>query len=70
MNTPDNDENWIAAEKALETARRLPGGRERIEALKHAGRLRFDADRKRREREREPDVGQPGPPSEFTKRTG
>ena len=47
MMTSDSDEDWKAAEKALEAARRLPGGAARIEALRHAGRLRFDADRKR-----------------------
>jgi hypothetical protein len=47
MKTLDDDEDWKAAEKALEAACRLPGGSERIEALKHAGRLRFYADRKR-----------------------
>jgi hypothetical protein len=44
----DNDDaDWKAAEVALEAARRLPAGAERIEALRRAGRLRFDADRKR-----------------------
>jgi hypothetical protein len=47
MVTSDEDADWKAAEAALEAARRLPGGAARIEALKHAGRLRFDADRKR-----------------------
>ena len=43
----DNDEDWIAAQKALEAACRLPVGRDRIEALKHAGRLRLYAHKKR-----------------------
>jgi hypothetical protein len=43
----DNDEDWKAAEKALEKACRLPVGRDRIEALKQAGRLRFYAHNKR-----------------------
>jgi hypothetical protein len=43
----DNDEDLIAAEKALEAARRLPVGGARIAALKHAGRLRFYAHKKR-----------------------
>jgi hypothetical protein len=47
------DQAWAEAEKALEAARSLPGGSERIEALKRAGKLRFDADRMRRFRERE-----------------
>jgi hypothetical protein len=45
---PDtSDEDWDAAEAALEAARRLPAGAERFEALKKAGQLRFDADRKK-----------------------
>ena len=47
MNESDNDEDWAAAEKALEAACRLPGGKDRIEALKHAGRLRSYAIKKR-----------------------
>jgi len=43
----DNDEDWKAAKKALAAACRLPVGRDRIEALKHAGRLRFYAHKKR-----------------------
>jgi hypothetical protein len=35
---------WKAAEAALEAARQLPAGIERCEALKKAGKLRFDAD--------------------------
>jgi hypothetical protein len=42
-----DDEDWIAAQKALEAACRLPVGRDRIEALKQAGRLRFYAHKKR-----------------------
>ena len=38
---------WKAAETALEAARQLPVGVERFEALKRAGKLRFDADIKR-----------------------
>ena len=51
MMTSDEDDDWKAAEAALEAACRLPGGAERAEALKHAGRLRFDADKKRLARE-------------------
>lgn len=47
----EEDEDWRAAEEALEKARKLPGGPERIEALRHAGKLRFDADRKRYRKE-------------------
>ena len=43
----DHDEDWKAAEEALAAACRLPVGRDRIEALKHAGRLRFYAHKKR-----------------------
>jgi hypothetical protein len=41
------DEDWKVAQEALEAARRLPAGVRRIEALKKAGRLRYDADKKR-----------------------
>jgi hypothetical protein len=47
----DNDDDWKAAEAALEKARSLPGGPERIEALKEAGKLRFAADQKRLRKE-------------------
>jgi len=43
----DADEDWDVAQAALDAARRLPAGVERIEALKKAGQLRYDADRKR-----------------------
>lgn len=45
------DDDWRAAEAALAEARSLPGGPERIEALKNAGKLRFAADSKRRQEE-------------------
>jgi hypothetical protein len=35
------DADWKAAEAALEKARRLPGGPERIEAPQYAGKLRL-----------------------------
>ena len=35
---------WKTAQAALEAARQLPAGVERFEALKKAGKLRFDAD--------------------------
>jgi hypothetical protein len=49
---PPKNENddWKAAEKALEEARRLKGP-QRIEALKRAGPLRYDAHKKLREME-------------------
>ena len=40
------DEDWEVAQAALEAARQLPAGAERFEALRKAGRLRYDADRK------------------------
>ena len=40
----DADLAWRAAQAALEAARQLPAGVERFEALKKAGKLRFDAD--------------------------
>jgi hypothetical protein len=42
------DEQWRAAEAALSAAQKLPGGSERIEALRRAGQLRFEADKRRR----------------------
>ena len=51
MVTSDEDADWKAAEAALVAACRLPGGAARIEALKHAGRLRFEADRNRQKKE-------------------
>jgi hypothetical protein len=41
------DEDWKAAQAALEAARQLPAGVERFEALKEPGQLRYDADKKR-----------------------
>ena len=41
------EEDWEVAQAALEAARQLPAGVERIEALKKAGQLRYDADEKR-----------------------
>ena len=38
------EEAWQNAEAALKSAREIPGGAERIEALKQAGRLRLQAD--------------------------
>jgi hypothetical protein len=39
--------DWEAAQAALEAARLLPVGAERFEALKKAGRLRYEACKKR-----------------------
>jgi len=66
VTSDEGDDDWKAAELALEAARRLPGGAARIEALKQAGRLRFDADRKRQNKE----IRQHGPLSHLTKPTG
>ena len=54
MVTSNEDADWKTAQAALEAASRLPAGAARIEALKHAGRLRFDADRKRMAKEPKP----------------
>jgi hypothetical protein len=42
------DDDWAAAEAALAAAQRMPGGPERIAALKEAGLLRFKADERRK----------------------
>lgn len=47
----ENDDDWKAAEKALAEARSLRGS-QRIEALKRAGRLRYDAHKRRLENDR------------------
>jgi hypothetical protein len=49
------EEEWQAAQVALNDAQKLPGGPERIEALKRAGRLRYEADQRRRSVEEEID---------------
>ena len=55
-NNPDcsaqntDDDEWEFAQAAFETARQLPVGAERFEALKKAGQLRYDADKKRNNR--------------------
>jgi hypothetical protein len=41
------EEDLEAAKAALEAARRLPAGEARFEALKKAGQLRYEADKKR-----------------------
>jgi hypothetical protein len=46
-----DDYEWKAAEEALEKARRLPNGPERIQALKEAGKLRFEADKRRHKKD-------------------
>ena len=42
------EEEWKAAEAALAAAQKMPGGPERFEALKRAGQLRYEADKRRR----------------------
>ena len=49
------EEEWQAAQVALNDSQKLPGGPERIEALKRAGRLRYEADQRRRSVEEEID---------------
>ena len=44
---PEGD-GWDEAEAALAAAQRMTGGPKRIEALRKAGQLRFDADECRR----------------------
>jgi hypothetical protein len=50
--TPKEPEQWEedcrAAERALTDAQKMPGGPERIAALKRAGQLRFDAYERKR----------------------
>ena len=41
------DEDLKAAEAALQAAQRMPGGPERISALRKAGQMRFDAYKRR-----------------------
>jgi hypothetical protein len=41
-------DGWNEAEVALAAAQQMPGGPERIAALKKAGQLRFRADERRR----------------------
>ena len=43
-----DDHGWNEAEAALAAAQQMPGGPERVAALKKAGQLRFDADERRR----------------------
>ena len=46
-----DDAEWEAAQAALFAARKMPRGTERTEALRKAGQLRFEADKRRRQRE-------------------
>jgi hypothetical protein len=42
------EQQWEAAQAAVRAAMNVPGGTERIAALKKAGQLRFEADKRRR----------------------
>jgi hypothetical protein len=46
QNTDEHE--WEVAQAALEAARQLPASAERFEALKKAGQLRYEADKKRK----------------------
>ena len=48
IDTERDEEDWLAAEEALKAAQQMPAGPERIAALKRAGRMRFDACKKKR----------------------
>jgi hypothetical protein len=41
------EDEWVAAEAALKAAQDMPAGPERIAALRRAGQLRYDADRRK-----------------------
>jgi hypothetical protein len=45
----EDDADWAAAQAALSAAQKMPSGPERIEALRKAGQLRFEADKRRRQ---------------------
>jgi len=47
INNSEAEEAWESAQKALEEAQRLPGGPERIDALKRVGKLRLEASKLR-----------------------
>ena len=42
------EKEWEAAEEALKAAQKMPGGPERIAALRKAGQMRLDASEKKR----------------------
>jgi hypothetical protein len=48
------EDEWQAAEAALNAARALPGGPERFAALRRAGQLRYEVDKRRQVVERKP----------------
>ena len=47
ISNTEAEEAWESAQKALELAQELPPGAERIDALRHAGKLRFEASKLR-----------------------
>jgi len=47
------DKVWRAAEAALAAAQQMPRGPARVAALKKAGQLRFQADKRRQRKEQE-----------------
>jgi hypothetical protein len=49
------ERDWKAAEDALRAAQMMPGGPERIGALRRAGQLRYDADKRMQAIEQEMD---------------
>jgi hypothetical protein len=51
----EDDAEWQAAQAAVHAAQKLPSGAERIEALRKAGQLRYEADKRRRQREEQTD---------------
>ena len=48
------DPDWEAAQSALDAAQALPAGPQRIEALKKAGKLRYEASLKETQRKKNP----------------
>jgi hypothetical protein len=47
ISNTEAEEAWESAQKALELAQELPPGVERMDALKQAGKLRFEASKLR-----------------------
>jgi hypothetical protein len=47
MKSEEPDEQAQAAEEALRAAQRMPGGPERIAALRKAGQMRFEASQRK-----------------------
>jgi hypothetical protein len=47
ISNTEAEKAWESAQKALELAQELPPGAERIDALRQAGKLRFEASKLR-----------------------